>query len=74
MSHLPSVILAWTLGLLAAAGAVAILVLVVTVPRSPNLLITSTGISVCAGIGFSIVGALIASRRPDNAIGWIMIG
>jgi hypothetical protein len=28
-----------------------------------------SGISL--GIGFSVVGALIASRRPDNAIGWI---
>ena len=74
MSRRATATIAWTLGGLASAGAVAIVVLATTVPKSPNLLLSSTGISVCIGIGFSLVGALIASRRPDNAIGWIMIG
>jgi signal transduction histidine kinase len=74
MSGRRPVALAWALGALASAGAIGIVVLVVTVPRSPNPLVSSTGIAICVGIGFSSVGALIASRRPENGIGWIMIG
>jgi signal transduction histidine kinase len=67
-------IVAWTCAGLASAGAVALIVLVAAVPRSPGILTSANGINVCVGLGFSIVGAVIASRRPENAVGWIMIG
>lgn len=31
-------------------------------------------VDVANGLMFSVVGALIASRRPDNAVGWICLG
>ena len=74
MSRRSASILAWTLAGLAVGGVIAIVVLTVIDPRSPDFVQSSNGINVCAGLGFSIVGALIASRRPDNAVGWIMIG
>src|SRR5437764_1302469 len=43
-------------------------------PRSPGFFSSSSGVDFFVGIGFSVFGALIVSRRPDNAVGWVLLG
>jgi len=64
--------LGWTLALLA----VALLAgdFVFTLASDANDLGRSDPVAGAIGVAFSIVGALVASRQPRNAIGWIFLG
>jgi signal transduction histidine kinase len=62
--------LAW--GLLLLAGAIAISGIVLVALNHSGLLEQSVFVLIFSGM--ALVGALIASRRPENAIGWLMIG
>ncbi|MGH2691146.1 MAG: histidine kinase [Actinomycetota bacterium] len=62
--------LAWSMGLLAAAAIAGAL----AVGVAASSLDAFTILGIPAVLAFSVVGALIASRRPDNPIGWILCG
>ena len=38
-----------------------------------NIVSGFTGGSVVFGVSFSLVGGVIAARRPDNAVGWVLL-
>jgi hypothetical protein len=59
--------LAWSIFVLAAVGAVAGESFVASTGRDPDWFAAMV-------LVFPAVGALIASRRPDNAVGWVMLG
>jgi hypothetical protein len=65
--------LAWSLGVLCAALAGASLVLALLNGRTPGEIFVEEGIVMIATltVAFSVVGALIASHRPGNPLGWI---
>jgi hypothetical protein len=65
--------LAWTLCLLCAALAAASLILALFNERTLGEIFVKEGIVMIATltVAFSVVGALIASHRPENPIGWI---
>jgi len=65
-------LLAWGLAAFAAALLVSGFVSY-NLGEAPELSITDL-LTTSITIAFSLVGALVASRRPDNAIGWIFIG
>jgi signal transduction histidine kinase len=62
--------LAWSMCLVAAAALAGNL----AIDAIASSLDTFTILGVPAILAFSVVGALIASRRPDNLIGWILCG
>jgi len=66
--------LAWSIGLFAlASAAAAVVLLALNVPTFEQFLSGySLGDSVL-GASFATVGALIASRRPENPVGWIFL-
>src|ERR687894_1729766 len=65
--------LAWSLGLLCVALAAASLILAILNGRTLGQIFIEEGIVAIAALtaAFSVVGALIASHRPENPIGWI---
>src|SRR3712207_3417225 len=67
--------LAWSLCLLCVALAMASLILALLNEHSLGEIIISEGIVTFAiwTVSFSVVGALIASHRPENSIGWIFL-
>ena len=71
---------AWTLGVLSIALLVAALILFlvdrsrVRMPESVGTWSLLTGFDIAVSIPVPILGALIASRRPRNAIGWVYLG
>jgi hypothetical protein len=64
---------AWTLCLSCVALAAAGLVLGVLNGRTPAEIFVEEGIAMISAltVAFSVVGALVASHRPENPIGWI---
>jgi hypothetical protein len=80
VSHRTAAWLAWSLGTLSLGMFVANVTLYVILPRSAQPPITwgTGGLSIVfvfmlPFLAFPLVGALIASRRPTNAIGWICL-
>ena len=67
--------LAWSVCLLCVALAVASLILALLNGRSLGEILLGPGIGTFAilTVSFSVVGALIASHRPENSIGWIFL-
>ncbi len=65
--------LAWSLCLLCVALAAASLILAILNGRTLGQIFIEEGIAAIAALtaAFSVVGALIASHRPENPIGWI---
>jgi hypothetical protein len=75
MSHrAASYYLAWSLCALCVALAVASLILGFLNGRTPGEIFIAGDITFAALISsFSVIGALIASHRPENPIGWIFL-
>jgi hypothetical protein len=73
MSHRAAAWLAWSLGALCVSLAAGSLVLAVLNGRDLGEILIVESILTIAMLtaAFSIVGALIASHRPENSIGWI---
>jgi hypothetical protein len=69
--------LAWSLCLLCVVLAVATLILALLNGRTLGEIFMAWGPSIAAlpteAVSFSVVGALIASQRPENPIGWIFL-
>jgi signal transduction histidine kinase len=68
--------LAWVLAWVVIAGAVAVLGIAVrqaVISGDYRLIVTHQTITHFVTIGFALVGALVASRRPRNPIGWIFV-
>jgi hypothetical protein len=67
--------LAWSLCALCVALAVASLILALLNGRTLGEILIGPGIGTFAilTVSFSVVGALIASHRPENSIGWIFL-
>jgi hypothetical protein len=65
--------LAWSFGLLCVALAAASLILGLLNRRTPGEIFVEEGIVAVATltVAFAVVGAFIASHRPENPIGWI---
>jgi hypothetical protein len=67
-------VLAWALGALSAGLAVGAVVLAGRNGESlPELVLNHHAIGIVTAIGLSLLGALIAARRPGNPIGWLMV-
>jgi hypothetical protein len=66
-------LLAWSLCALCVALAAASLILARLNGRTPGEIFVEEGIAMIATltVAFSVVGALVASQRPENPIGWI---
>src|SRR5829696_410906 len=77
MSHRAAAWLAWSLCLLCAVLAVASLFLVLLNGSTLGEIFMAWGPSILTlatlTVSFSVVGALIASHRPENPIGWIFL-
>jgi signal transduction histidine kinase len=71
---------AWSVGVLSIALFVAALILFlvdrsrVRLPEDVGTWSLLTGLDIAVSIPVPILGALIASRRPRNAIGWVYLG
>jgi signal transduction histidine kinase len=71
---------AWAVGVLSIALLVAALILSVVdrsridLPESVGAWSLLTGVEIAVSIPVPILGALIASRHPRNAIGWVYLG
>jgi hypothetical protein len=71
---------AWSVGVLSIALLVAALILFlvdrsrVRLPEDVGTWSLLTGLDIAVSIPVPILGALIASRRPRNAIGWVYLG
>jgi hypothetical protein len=67
--------IAWSLCLLCVALATASLILGLLNGRTLGEIFISEGIVTFATltVSFSVVGALVASHRPENPIGWIFL-
>ena len=64
----PTTLLAWALwALLVVLWGIALLLMTITDPA----LVLEQFLFSPAVLGFPTVGALIASRRPENAVGWL---
>jgi hypothetical protein len=73
MSHRAAARLAWSLGALCVALAAASLILALLNERTLGEIFVEEAIVTIATltVAFSVVGALIASHRPRNPLGWI---
>jgi hypothetical protein len=66
--------IAWGLALCASASGLAGLCFVVLNDQSFDEIVTGyAGAGVVLGLSFSLVGGLVAARRPDNPIGWVFL-
>jgi hypothetical protein len=77
MSTRVAALLAWSLCLLCVALAVASLILALLNGRTLGEIVMPSGASILTLatviVSFSVVGALIASHRSENLIGWIFL-
>jgi hypothetical protein len=73
MSHRTAAWLAWSLCLVCVGLAAASVILALLNGRAPSEILIDEGIAAVAtlAVAFSVVGALVASQRPENPIGWI---
>jgi hypothetical protein len=62
---------AWSLTVLLTAGAIAIASRNVVTLGGPERAVTFAVLGTLWTVGYATVGAILASRRPSNAIGWI---
>ena len=66
--------LAWGTGVLSAGLAVAAVPLAAANGEGPaELVFNHHAIGIVTAVGMAVLGALIASRRPANPIGWLMV-
>jgi hypothetical protein len=66
--------LAWGTGVLSAGLAVAAVPLTAANGEGPaELVFSHHAIGIVTALGMAVLGALIASRRPGNPIGWLMV-
>ena len=71
---------AWSVGILSIALLVAALILFlidrsrIELPESVGVWSLLTGFEIAVSIPVPVLGALIASRQPRNAIGWVYLG
>ena len=71
---------AWSVGILSIALLVAALILFlidrsrIRLPESVGVWSQLTGFEIAVSIPVPVLGALIASRHPRNAIGWVYLG
>jgi hypothetical protein len=66
--------LAWGTGVPSAALAVAAVFLAAANGEGPaELVLSHHAIGIVTAVGMAVLGALIASRRPGNPIGWLMV-
>jgi hypothetical protein len=66
--------LAWGTGVPSAALAVAAVFLAAANGEGPaELVLNHHAIGIVTAVGMAVLGALIASRRPGNPIGWLMV-
>jgi hypothetical protein len=73
MRRVPTTWLAWAMGVLSVGLGIGAVVLAGRNGESlAELVFNHHAIGIVTAIGLSVLGALIASRRPHNPIGWLM--